>query len=159
MKDKILTILYILFVTTILIISSFIVSDYKRKEELRAKTNDPTSSFIKINITDYENLFYGDELSFIYIASNNCAYCDKQSKVLSSVLEDVNFVVYYLNLDKISDEDYNNKLIASYDEFKENGIGTPTLLLVKNGEVVMFKKGLTSQTNILKLLLEYKYLK
>ena len=159
MKHKILTILYILFVTSIIVASSFIVSNYKRKEELIQKQKDSTRNFIKIDIDNYVELLNGKELSFIYLASDDCKYCKKQTNELNELLATIKFTVFYLNLDKVNNLDYNTKLISSYEEFKENGIGTPTLLLVKEGKVVMYKRGLTSKMNILKLLSENDFLK
>ena len=65
--------------------------------------------------------------------------------------------INYLNLDKLSEEELSS-LYTSYQSFVDNGIGTPTLLLVSNSEVKMFKRGYTNKESLIELLKENKFI-
>lgn len=59
-------------------------------------------------------------------------------------------MVNYIDLNQLDDDEFEF-LYSSYENFIENGIATPTMMLVKNNEVVMFKKGYTSKEDLIQL--------
>ena len=79
------------------------------------------------------------------------------TKMTLSKGADKSITINYLNLDKLSEEELSS-LYTSYQSFVDNGIGTPTLLLVSNSEVKMFKRGYTNKESLIELLKENKFI-
>ena len=79
------------------------------------------------------------------------------TKMTLSKGSDKSITINYLNLDKLSEEELSS-LYTSYQSFVDNGIGTPTLLLVSNSEVKMFKRGYTNKESLIELLKENKFI-
>jgi len=159
-KNKILITIWIIVIFVLLIVISFLATDYKRREELKEiYTIDvlDTSKYNKITMDDFMSLLGKDELSFVYIGKNNCDACLKQTDILSEVIDEYKIKVNYLSIVKISSYDLYERLIPLEKDF-ENGIGTPTLLLVKNNKIVMYKRGLTEKSDLIKLLKDNKYI-
>ena len=83
-KNKILITIWIIVIFVLLIVISFLATDYKRREELKEiYTIDvlDTSKYNKITMDDFMSLLGKDELSFVYIGKNNCDACLKQTDI------------------------------------------------------------------------------
>ncbi len=159
-KTKIFITIWIIVIFVLLLILSFLVSDYRRKEELKEiYTIDvlDTSKYNKISIEDFMSLVDKDELSFVYIGKNNCDACKKQTEVLSKIIDEYKIKVNYLSIAKISSYDLYERLVPLEKDF-EQGIGTPTLMLVKNKKIVMYKRGFIEESNLIKLLQDNKFI-
>jgi predicted bacteriocin transport accessory protein len=157
MKKKIFIIIYLIVLFYLIIVASSLISYYKGKKEV--KKTEEVELYTEINLGEFLSLYYGKELSFIYIGSKDCSHCDTQNEIFKNTTASVNFTVFYLDIDKVSTSNIDEYIKPMHSDFMENGVSTPTLLLVSNGEVVMYKKGVTSELDILKLLLKYEYLK
>ncbi len=158
MKDKLINVFCILFAFTMFAISAFMVSDFKRKEEIKRMYIDVKEEYKKINLDELIEIYNRDELSFIYIGKDNCSYCQKQNKIFYEILKDYKFDIYYLDINKETSEDLLNKLAPLNEDFSKNGIGTPTLMLVKNKSIIMYKRGLTSKDNLVGLLKQNSFI-
>ena len=157
-KDYIITTVSVIIGILLLIASSFMVSNYKSKEEKSRKYDVSVIVLNNINVDKLQELYKGDELSFIYIGKDNCNYCSMQNKVIKQLLEEYNIIINYLKINKFHDIDLEKYVVPLHDSFKEKGIGTPTLMLVKDSKIVMFKRGYTSKSDLVKLLKENKFL-
>ena len=113
--------------------------------------------FSDISIEEYKNLLSGENLSFIYIGRNDCEYSKAEDVVLQEILSEYDIIINYLNLNKLTDYDLEY-LYSSYSSFIDDGIATPTMMLVQGGEVKMFKKGYTSKDNLIELLTENNFI-
>lgn len=126
---------------------------YMSSELMYYKNNCSISAsddvFESIDIERYLSLLQFSNLSLIYISKSDCEYSQAQNLVFEDVKELYgNIKIYNLELDKL-DNDAIELLYSSYDTFIDDGINTPTMLLVQSGEVKAFKKGYTSFDNLI----------
>lgn len=154
-KEKIKTIVIILLFIIIIFGGSFFASElsYYKKNDCSVETNNKSQLFNEINISDYYSLLNGEKLSLIYIGRDDCQFSNAQDLVFEELLKEHKFMVNFLDLNKLANSEIGD-LYSSYTSFEEDGISTPTMMLVKNKEVVMFKKGYTSKENLVLLLEE-----
>jgi predicted bacteriocin transport accessory protein len=116
----------IIIFVTVIILSTIISNASTKKQEY--------DYFNSIGVSDYLKLFNGSEDSYIYIGKTSCGYCQQINPVLHQIVDETGIVINYINLEKISQSDYN-VLVNSNDVLKGDW-GTPTLLIVKEGKVV-----------------------
>lgn len=155
--EKIKSIVIIVLLCIVFFGGSFLFSELQYYKNNVNSVDEKTSSFVDIDIDRYLSLLNFSKLSFIYIGKDDCEYSNAQDSVLESLINDYNINVYHLNLSKI-DSNSVNSLYESYNEFVENGIGTPSLMLVQNGEVKAFKRGYTTYDNLLLFLEENSFI-
>ena len=157
--DKIKNFIILILVLIIVFGGSYVSSEisyYKKNCQIESNT-EVENMFSDISIEEYKNLLSGENLSFIYIGRNDCEYSKAEDVVLQEILSEYNIIINYLNLNKLTDYDLEY-LYSSYSSFIDDGIATPTMMLVQGGEVKMFKKGYTSKDNLIKLLTENNFI-
>lgn len=158
--SKKVRIIWLIFMLILLIIVSFMLSEYKRREDLKKYYSIEvldTSKYNKITTDDLMELISSKELSFIYIGKNNCDYCVQQNEVLKDLIKEYNIKVNYLSIAKITPYIQYQKLAKLEKDF-ENEISTPTLMLVKDNKIVMYKTGFTSKEVLVKELKDNKFI-
>lgn len=151
-SEKIKNIIIVLLVCIIVFGGSYaasIISDYK-KNCIKDTNNSLTSKFNNIDIEKYISLFNGESLSLIYIGREDCAFSTAENSVFEDILSEYNIAINYLDLNSLSNSGVET-LYSSYDSFIDDGLATPTVMLVQNGEVKMFKKGYTSKEDLIEL--------
>lgn len=93
------------------------------------------STFTEITAEDYVNLFKSDEFALVYIGREDCGYCRYFIPVLKEAQETYDFTVYYLDMNKLSQETFT--MLQNLDpEIKENLGQTPYTIISKNGKIV-----------------------
>lgn len=158
--SKRLKTIWLIFMLVILIIISFMISEYKRKEDLKKYYSIDvldTSKYNKITTDDLLELISKNELSLIYIGKNNCDSCFKENDVLSELIEEYKIKINYLSIVKITPYIQYEKLAKLEKDF-ENGVSTPTLMLVKDNKIVMYKTGFISKDDLVKKLKDNKFI-
>ena len=156
-KKNIYRILYVLFILTMIAILSFMASDLKRKEELRNKYETHLVKYNNISVDDYFKLLDKDDISLVYIGRDSCRFCMMQNGVLKNLMDKYNIKVNFINTNKLKDND-TKRIAETYDDFKENGLGTPTVLLVGKKEIIMYKRGFVKEEELTKALKEYNFI-
>ena len=158
-KEKLKTGIIIALVCIIVFGGSFVSSElsyYKNKCDSCNK-EEKKSNIKSITINDYLSLLSGNKLSLIYIGSDTCPYSEAQDLVFQELYNEYDIIANYINLNKLADSDLK-MLYDSSESFTNDGIGTPTLLLAKDKEIKLFKRGYTSKENLIELLKENKYI-
>lgn len=159
-KENIKSIIIGVLVCVIVFGGSYISSElsYYKKNCLNNKIDAAsTAKFNVIGISDYMSLFSSNDLTLIYIGKDDCTYSQAQDVVFESLVDKYDMKVNYLNLSTLDDSAIE-ALYSSYDTFINDGLSTPTIMLVQNGEVKLFKKGYTSLENLITLLKENKFI-
>lgn len=87
-----------------------------------------------VSYDELANKFKEKQSFILYLGSSNCSHCMEFRPTLDKVVSDYNLDVYYLNMAKISENQY--KEISK----KVNFEGTPSVLEVKNGEAFYTKR-------------------
>jgi len=152
-RNKIIkTVIYSL--VALLIIGAFI---YSIIESSGRENNFNTISFAKAS-----ELINDDEVNIIYWASPNCGYCTQFTPIVKEVSIEKGVTFNYLNAAEISNEDYATLmgLVGSFDEtYNTNGLGTPSLILVKEGKVVDISVGAQSKADLVSYLTTQGFIK
>lgn len=151
--DKIKNVVIIILILIIIFGGSYVASElsyYKKNFNDINNEIEISDIFNNININKYKELLIGDSISLIYIGRDDCEFSKAENVVLEEIISEYGIIVNYIDLNQLDDDEFEF-LYSSYENFIENGIATPTMMLVKNNEVVMFKKGYTSKEDLIQL--------
>lgn len=81
-------------------------------------------------MTDFNKSLNSEELSLVYYMHTGCQFCEMQEPILEQIAKDYNLTYITIDSKKISKSD-DEKIV----DILENEGRTPTLAIVKNGEV------------------------
>lgn len=116
------------------------------------------AGIVEIDVDDYYVMRDSDNLYVIHLGSPNCTWSKKLEPYLEEITEEYGIVVYYLNVDnftKEEEETFNN----SHELLKE-GYGTPTLIVVGNGDIIEKREGYTeSKEAYIEFFREFNFIK
>lgn len=146
-------VIIIILIFIILIGGSYLTSElsyYKKSCILEEQIDLLKEAYNKITFKDYSNLLHGKEVSLVYIGKKDCIYTKKEDLVFESLLKDYKFEINYLDLDTLSIEELNS-LYSTIEDYEKEGLSTPTIMLVGSDNIIMYKKGYSSQATLLKL--------
>lgn len=117
--------------------------------------------FNTVNFNEATQLINDDELNIIYWASPSCGYCVQFTPIVKEVSIEKSVKFNYLNAANISNEDYATLMgyVGSFDETYSTGLGTPSLILVKDGKVVDISVGAQSKTDLVNYLTTKGFIK
>jgi len=88
-----------------------------------------------IDYTEYTNLINSNEKQIIVIGQSGCSACISAKPNIYEVANEYNIKINYLNAAMIGEED-SVSFQTSLAYYEENGISTPTMLIVLNKEVI-----------------------
>ena len=152
-RNKIIkTIIYSLLI--LLVIGALIYSIIESSE------ND--KYFNTINYNDVSELINDDELNIIYWASPSCGFCVQFTPIVKEVSIEKKVTFNYLNAANISNEDYATFMgqVGTVNEvYSTKGLGTPSIILVKGGQVVDVVEGAQSKANLINYLTTNGFIK
>lgn len=130
-KEKKKTIMFTVILAIILValIVAFVVVNLKESGAIAT----PESKEV---MKEFDENFNSKERTVIYYASPSCSYCTLQTPILDTISKDYDMNYYYLDSSKLS-KGQRDKIL------KELGIkhGTPTTIIVENGEVIDVAQG------------------
>lgn len=150
-KDKVFNTIFIIVVFITIVVFSFMMSNRNSNREYARKAEVTILNVNTINVDEYVDIYNGNKLSFIYIGKDDCGYCSEQNKVLKEILDEYDITINYINLNKLASTDVEEKILPSLNMYTTS-LGTPMLILVKDGKIKMFKKGYTSKDKLIELL-------
>jgi len=155
--EKIKTVI-IVILSLVIVFGGAYVSSIIR--DLKSNCSEPEENllaFKNINIDEYISLIKGDKLSLIYIGRDDCTYANAQNVVFEELLENYDIEINYLDLNALDSEGIEI-LYTSYQPFLDDGISTPTIMLVQNKEVKIYQKGYLSIESLTELLKENNFI-
>ena len=165
MDNKIDTIKNVVIVILILIIvcgGMFLVSDNSSKngdlkvsdldvniekiaiQESNNVLESEKKDFNEVTLSQYLDLYNGSSSSIVLIARPTCYYCQIAEPIIQNIAYKYDLTINYLNTDNFNEEDQAS-LVKSDDYFKE--FGTPSVLIVGDGEIKNKLEGLTLTDN------------
>lgn len=151
--EKIQRVVIVVLVTIIVIGVSYFGSELKY-----LKNNSETSSkpyYNYIDIDEYKELLsLKSATKIVYLGRNDCAYCEEQTPIVEEIMEEYDLKINYLELSEVTAEE-SEYLYDSYDKFEEDGVRTPTILIIKNKKVVDSSVGLADKETLVELFTEY----
>lgn len=158
-KEKMQTAIIIALICIIVFGGSYVSSElsYYKNKYNECISGESLPNIKNINVSEYLSLLSGSKLSLIYIGSDTCTFSQAQDIVFEELFKEYDIIVNYINLNILEDSELQ-QLYVSSDSFVNDGLSTPTLLLVQDNEIKMFKKGYTSKDNLINLLKENKFI-
>lgn len=120
-------------------------SDLLATTEIKKGVNDIDFNYFKAAFNLKE------EKTIIYLGSSSCGWCSKYSPVLDEVAKENNLKTLYINLANLKDAQYSE--LAEMTEGHFSG-GTPTTLVVENGEITYSFSGYKEKADLINLLKE-----
>lgn len=100
----------------------------------------------------FYNTFNQDKRTLIFIGRDGCYYCQLLKPILEDFDSQYQFGYLYVNTDKISTSKLNE--ILNVLELDTETFGTPTSVIVENGQVIANSKGSTSEKTYFEFLKE-----
>ncbi len=116
------------------------------------KDNKNTISFSNISIDEYKELYKKEELQYIYVTKNNCAYCELIDPFIFNLEKDYNIEIKTLNISNLNSKELSD-LKNSNSAFEDN-LDAPLLISIKDGKEVSNVKGY-KEYQVLKKFIEY----
>lgn len=117
---------------------------------------DEQKEFSNINISEYLNMYNGEEKALVLVARPTCGYCQIAEPILHNIAYKYDININYLNTDDFSEEDFS-EFENSNEKLK--GFGTPMLLVVNNGNINDTVDGLTDTTHYIEFLKKNEIIK
>ena len=166
MIKKLLTaILVVLIINTIFVATLLfngkttekVTSDVNVNEsEEEESTEYDTSKMESIDYNKFKELMNGEEKSMVLFARSTCGYCVKFMPILNNAIDKNNLKVYYLDVTTLSSDNVNDT--KSLEPFAD-GIGTPTLVVVGNGNLIAHNVGYVDASALNSFLKENEFIK
>jgi len=128
---------------------SELIEFFKKNKILKEDAEYSAEKYISfINYEEYEEIIDNDDTNIVVIGQTACSHCIAFKPTINSVAEDYDITINYLNLTKLSSEEYNKfsdsliKIKYNEPEFVESGkFGTPLTLIIKDGKVTNYISG------------------
>ena len=115
-NKKLLAVLGVVVAIILIIIVSMIMGNKKQEDTIK----------------EIEQLMNTTTGELIYLGRPTCSYCQQFSPILEDASDKYEFGYYYLNTDELSTE--NLTKVLDMLEIDQDGFGTPTLAVVRNGK-------------------------
>ncbi len=107
-----------------------------------------------IDYSQYEKLINSSDTQIIAIGRTSCIYCKMTKPVLNRVIKKYNVNINYVNYDLLSEEEFES-LTKSFDFLSSEEWGTPTFLIVQNGELLDTIQGYQSEDTFVEVFKSY----
>lgn len=117
----------------------------KAEEDSSKIKEEETKEFIEISMDQYLEFYNGSNQSIVLISRPSCSYCQIAEPILKNISYEYNVDINCLNTDDFSSED--KVKLAESDEYFEEGLNTPLLLIVSNGKIIDKVAGLVDKAS------------
>jgi len=104
-------------------------------KEQKVIEEDVTLSLNYIDYTEYTNLINSNQKQIVVIGQSGCSACTSAKPNLYEVANEYDVKINYLNAAMLGEEN-SASFQTSLAYYEENGISTPTMLIVSNKEVI-----------------------
>lgn len=95
--------------------------------------------FNKINYSQYKELINSDDFQLVYFGNEDCGYCAQIEPILGKIEKEYSIKVNYVDTYTLTEENLSD--ISTTADVFAGKWGTPTLIAIKDGEVVSTKSG------------------
>lgn len=132
-------------------IDSFYVEEDDSNQQVESGYD--TSMFTSLAEDDFIAMFEedDDEVRFVFSGRSTCSYCVAFLPYLQQSVEEYDYTLHYLDIDKVSKYDEISDLD---DKLAENISYTPMVYAIKNGEVIDINDGYTEYSTLTEFLEE-----
>ena len=116
-----------------------------------ANVDYDTSMFTEITIDQFMDLYKKDEKSFVYTGRSTCGYCVAFLPYLQQSVSEYKYTLYYLDIDKISNDDLT-EIAELHKDFSSTIGATPMVYVMGNKDVEDVNQGYTEYAEYAKFL-------
>ena len=88
------------------------------------------------------SMYKKDKTYFVYTGRSTCGYCVAFLPMLQQSISDYDYTLYYLDIDKLSNEDLT-KIAELHDDFADTIGGTPMVYAMGKKDVKDINRGYT----------------
>lgn len=106
---------------------------------------------IDTNVAEYFELKKGDVPSIILFARNGCDWCSKYKPVIYKISSEYELPIYYVNTQKMTQDEYDSVVFDSPYATSEGGFGTPLTLIVGNNEELGYIDGYEDYNKVIEV--------
>lgn len=107
-------------------------------EEGEEITEEDMAELTDISYTDLESMIKNHDKKIVMLGTEQCGWCLYQKPVLRKIVKDYDVEINYLNLGNLSSEE-SSKLSDLHEDLAS--FGTPTFIVVEDGEVTVVDSG------------------
>lgn len=118
-------------------------------EEGEEITEEEKGELTSITYEDLKNALSNNEKKFIMLGTEWCGWCSYQKPILQHLVYKYNIEIDYLNLENLSEDDQTD--LANLHESLAS-FGTPTFIIIENGEVSVVETGARGISSMVELL-------
>ncbi len=146
-------------------------TEKKDKNDVEASNNIENKNLLTMVTTysDFMKYLNREKNTFFVFGKENCSYCMSYKPVLNKVISEYNIEVVYVDLGKLSEDDYYNVLNTSLtipakctkdnkDSLLKDGFGTPLSLFTNNGSTYDCIRGYKNHDTLVGLLKQIGYI-
>ena len=156
-KKDILKKVAIALCVVILLVVLFGISEGNNEKYVQPETftDEEQAELNSINVDDYLKLKAGSSPSVIYIARPTCSHCVVQTPRMKYIKYKYKTEINYLNTDEFDEEGKDYEKLQNSDSYFDEGLGTPTILIVQNDEIIDDISGESEVSTVVSLLKKY----
>jgi len=119
------------------------------------ETKERNKYYKTVSYDEVVEMMGKDEISVIYYGSPSCGYCSMFAPIVKEVSYEEKVYFHYLNAANLVNDDYANLYthLTNFDEvYATEDLGTPSLILIKNGAILDLSEGYIDKAEIVKFL-------
>ncbi len=165
--DKKTRIILMVIVAIVILVALFIPYTESEPEPIKltafscsetTSNEEYETSLSKTSCTQYQDLIKSDEKNIVLVARPTCSACTYFTPILEEIVEEYGITINYFNTDELSKEEASD-FYSSSTLFQSSEFGTPTLLIVKNNEIIEYHIGYMEKDTTIKWLKKVGFIK
>ena len=114
-------------------------------------------NYIEVSIDEYEKLIKEKGFNIMFIGRETCSWCTQFKDSIKTAMETENFIIYYIDTDKLGEEGFK-RLYATDEYLTKEEWGTPLTFIYKDGKRVGVIDGYKESADLIDVLKENKVL-
>ncbi|MFA7688795.1 MAG: thioredoxin family protein [Bacilli bacterium] len=115
--------------------------------------------FKNIDLDQFVDIFNGDKLSIIYIASPSCGYCQQFQPILEKIAKKYDLLINYLNISDLDTAEKQQEYVSVHGYLSAYGFSTPTILIVKQGAIYDINPGYVEEETLKEFFIRNSFIK
>lgn len=130
-------IIAILLLNTVLLVSYMNDAESTGSDDVGIIEEYDVSLFKEIDSSEFVKLFNDSKLSVVYMGREDCTYCVQFAPLLKQTVEEYDYTLHYIDINKVPYGSEEARLIQELDPFLEESFGTtPLLVFIKDGKIL-----------------------
>ena len=126
-----------------------IVNGIEKIKENSETKKESSHSYIKLTMNEVREKL-SNKANFVFlIGANDCYHCQDFKPVVNKYIKSTGNTIYYIDIHDSSDYTLENRYLIEWTEMLQeietrdfsNGLSTPTVVIIRNGEFVDAKSG------------------